>query len=293
VPENQKLMAQTFVTAQRAGINLMDRRRRNRDNDKKKNGDEAKKGGDAAKQAEKKDADKKDSSGEQAKSGDDKPREGRRGNRRRGDSPFQTMVAIYAPGIGPWKYPEGTAMKIEKGSAFIFQMHYTPNGTDQTDQSYVGFKFARPAEVKKRIRYGMAVNSRFEIPPHADDYVDTATHTFDQDVLLLNLYPHMHYRGKAFRFEAVYPDQTREVLLDVPRYDFFWQLRYDLAEPKRIPKGTKLECTARFDNSADNPLNPDPSQPVRFGLQSWEEMLIGYFTVVPVEEDLTKLSAAN
>jgi hypothetical protein len=161
------------------------------------------------------------------------------------------------------------------------------------DQSLVGFKFARPGEVKKRIRYGMAVNSRFEIPPHADDYVNTASHTFDQDVLLLNLYPHMHYRGKAFRFEAIYPDQTREVLLDVPRYDFFWQLRYDLVEPKVLPKGTRLECTAHFDNSDDNPLNPDPTQPVRFGLQSWEEMLIGYFTVVPVDEDLTKLSAAK
>ena len=109
-------------------------------------------------------------------------------------------------------------------------------------------------------------------------------------MLLLNLFPHMHYRGKAFRFEAIYPDQTREVLLDVPRYDFYWQLRYDLRVPKLLPKGTTLHCTAIFDNSEENLINPDPSKAVGFGLQSWEEMLIGYYTVVPADEDLTRPS---
>jgi len=105
--------------------------------------------------------------------------------------------------------------------------------------------------------------------------------------LLLNLFPHMHYRGKSFRFEAVYPDKSREVLLNVPRYDFNWQLRYDLAVPKLLPKGTTLECTAYFDNSAENLLNPDPTRTVGFGLQSWQEMLVGYYTVVSANEDLT------
>ncbi len=131
----------------------------------------------------------------------------------------------------------------------------------------------------------MAVNTRLRIPPHDDNYRATASYTFRDDTLLLNLFPHMHYRGKSFRFEAVYPDGSREVLLDVPRYDFNWQLRYDLSEPKRLPKGTTLHCTAYLDNSENNLLNPDPTQTVRFGLQSWDEMVVGYFTTVPADED--------
>jgi hypothetical protein len=96
----------------------------------------------------------------------------------------------------------------------------------------------------------------------------------------------MHYRGKSFRFEAEYPEGSKEILLDVPRYDFNWQLRYDLAEPKLLPKGTRLVCTAHFDNSAANPLNPDPTKAVRFGLQSWEEMFVGYYTSVAAEDEL-------
>ena len=179
-------------------------------------------------------------------------------------------------------------MKVAKGSLFIVQMHYTPNGTPQTDRSYVGFKFAKQEDVKQRIQYGMASNNRFEIPPHADSHQETSSVTFREDKLLLNLFPHMHYRGKAFRVEAVYPDRNREILLDVPRYDFNWQLRYDLSKPKLLPKGTTLLCTAVFDNSDKNPLNPDPSQTVGFGLQSWNEMLVGYYTCISAHEDLTE-----
>lgn len=216
-------------------------------------------------------------------------------DRQRGNGDIGQMVAIYAPGMPPWTYPEGTAMRIRKGSVLVFQMHYTPNGTAQTDRSYVGFQLAEPDEVRKRVRYGLATNSRIVVPPYDPDYVATAAHTMAEDMLLLNLFPHMHYRGKAFRFEALYPDGSREILLDVPRYDFNWQLRYDLAEPKLLPQGTQLLCTARFDNSQQNPLNPDPSRTVRFGLQSWQEMLVGYYTVVSAAEDLSKqpLSTAD
>lgn len=280
VPEEYKLMATAIIASQRLGGKLFGGRRRNQQsrdgdaNDKTKN-EKAKT--------------------DEPKSNDSKPDEGRRrrGRGRGRGNPFRQMVAIYAPGMVPWRYPQGTAMKVKKGSAFVIQMHYTPNGTEQKDQSYVGFKFAKAEEVKKRIRYGMAINTRFKIPPHDSNYENTASHTFERDTLLLNLFPHMHYRGKAFRFEAIYPDQTREVLLDVPRYDFYWQLRYDLTEPKLLPKGTTLHCTAHFDNSEENLINPDPSQAVGFGLQSWEEMLIGYYTVVPADEDLTQTSEDN
>lgn len=209
-----------------------------------------------------------------------------RGDRRGGIGAFGQMVAIYAPGMPPWDYPEGTAMQIKAGSKLVMQMHYTPSGTAQDDRSYVGVRFAQPDEVQKRIRYGMAINVGFEIPPHEPAYEVTSGTRFRRDTLLLNLFPHMHYRGKSFDFTAIYPDGTSEVLLSVPRYDFNWQLRYDLAEPKLMPKGTRLVCRGLFDNSASNPRNPDPEAEVRFGLQSWEEMMVGYYTTVAAAEDL-------
>ncbi len=195
------------------------------------------------------------------------------------------MIAVYAPGMNPWRYPEGTAIKIEKGSRLIIQTHYTPNGTQQDDASYVGLKLVDASTVKRQIRYGMAVNIDINIPPGADDYEIVARKLFLKDSLLLNLFPHMHYRGKSFRFEAEYADGRREVLLDVPHYDFNWQLRYDLAEPKLMPKGSKLVCTARFDNSEANLMNPDPSKTVHFGLQTWEEMMVGYYSTISANDE--------
>ncbi|HEY2837940.1 MAG TPA: redoxin domain-containing protein [Pirellulales bacterium] len=198
------------------------------------------------------------------------------------------MIAVYAPGMPPWKYPEGSALKVRAGSTFFIQMHYTTDGREQQDRSLVGLKFADPASVKKKVMYGMAVNAGFEIPPHADNHEVVTKVKFSRDMLLLNLFPHMHYRGKSFRFDAVYPDGTTETLLDVPHYDFNWQLRYDFTEPKLLPKGTKLLCTGHFDNSENNPSNPDPTKKVRFGLQTFEEMMVGYYTILRADEDLTQ-----
>ncbi len=198
------------------------------------------------------------------------------------------MIAVYAPGMPPWQYPEGTGLKVAAGSTFYIQMHYTTCGSVQQDRSLIGLKFADPKTVKKKVMYGMAVNTGFEIPPHADNHQIISKVKFSRDMLLLNLFPHMHYRGKSYRIESELPDGTREVLLDVPRYDFNWQLRYDLVEPKFMPKGSQLICTGYFDNSAANPANPDPSKAVRFGLQTFEEMQVGYYTIVRADEDLTK-----
>jgi peroxiredoxin/mono/diheme cytochrome c family protein len=187
----------------------------------------------------------------------------------------------FAPGMPPNRFPEGAAMFVPAGSQIIFQMHYTPNGSPQQDRSCVGLVFADPSEVKQRIGGGMAPNRGFEIPPGDDNYEVRSQHRFDKDVLLLNFTPHMHLRGKSFRYEAEYPDGRREVLLDIPHYDFNWQLRYQLAEPKPLPQGTILHCTAHFDNSAENLANPDPSKTVRWGDQTWEEMMIGYFSTLP------------
>jgi mono/diheme cytochrome c family protein len=187
----------------------------------------------------------------------------------------------FAPGMPPNRFPEGAAMFVPAGSQIIFQMHYTPNGSPQQDRSCVGLVFADPSEVKQRIGGGMAPNRGFEIPPGDDNYEVRSQHRFDKDVLLLNFTPHMHLRGKSFRYEAEYPDGRREVLLDIPHYDFNWQLRYQLAEPKPLPQGTILHCTAHFDNSPENLANPDPSKTVRWGDQTWEEMMIGYFSTLP------------
>ncbi len=193
----------------------------------------------------------------------------------------------YTPGDRARIYPPGVAAYIPAGSKFIFQMHYTPNGTKQEDRSYIGLKFADPSTVKRRARGGAAVNRRFTIQPGAQNQEVKALYTFDRDTLLATLFPHMHLRGKSFSYVARYPNGTNEILLDVPHYDFNWQLRYVLTEPKLMPRGTVLECVAHFDNSEDNLANPNPKAPVRWGDQAFEEMMIGFFSTLPVTDDVS------
>lgn len=192
------------------------------------------------------------------------------------------LIAGYAPGMNPFlNSTDGTtAMHVKAGSKLMFQMHYTPNGTPQRDRSYAGFRFADPDQVKYVCRSTAAANPMFAIPPGADNYEATADSEFEYDTMIANLTPHMHIRGKSFRYEVTYPDGTQELLLDVPAYDFNWQTTYILNEPKRIPKGTKLLCTAHWDNSENNLSNPDPTKTVSWGDQSWEEMMIGFFVEV-------------
>ncbi len=206
--------------------------------------------------------------------------EGTRGRARGG------LLAGYAPGGGVRVNPPGVATLVPAGSKITFQMHYTPNGSEQKDRSYIGVKFADPKSVHKRMLGGTPSNHGFAIPPGDPHYRITAEHHFNEDMELVWLAPHMHLRGSAFRYEAAYPDGRREILLDVPKYDFNWQIRYLLAEPKRLPKGTTMHCTAYFDNSPDNLANPDPTATVRWGDQTWEEMMIGWFGAVSAEEDL-------
>ncbi len=191
------------------------------------------------------------------------------------------LIAGYAPGSNPLLATDGTtAVHVKAGSKLVFQLHYTPNGTPQQDRSYVGFIFTDPEKVKYVARSVSVVNSFFKIPPGASDYQATAEGTFETDTLLVNLTPHMHSRGKAFRYDVTYPDGKQETLLDVPSYDFNWQTTYTLKEPKLMPKGTKLLCTAHWDNSADNLSNPDPTKAVGWGDQTFEEMMIGFYVEV-------------
>jgi peroxiredoxin len=196
------------------------------------------------------------------------------------------LLAGYAPGGGVREFPEGVAKFVPAGSKLIFQMHYTPNGSVQEDRSYIGVVFADPKSVHKRVHGGSPSNHTFAIPPGDPRYKVISEHKFAQDMQLFWFAPHMHLRGSAFRYEAAYPDGRREILLDVPNYDFNWQLRYILETPKSMPAGTTMHCTAYFDNSEDNLANPDPTETVRWGDQTWEEMMIGWFGAVSADEDL-------
>jgi peroxiredoxin len=203
----------------------------------------------------------------------------------RPEDPLFRTIGSFAPGTPAMIPPEGVSRRVPAGSKLVFQMHYTPNGSEQVDQSEVGLVFDNPQKVRKELKMGAIVNFQFLIPPGAADFHLDADDDFDQDTLIYAMLPHMHFRGKAFRFTAVYPGGRKEVLLDVPRYDFNWQNVYWLAEPKLMPAGSRLLCEAVFDNSADNLANPDPSKPVLWGDQTWNEMMVGSFYYCPAEQD--------
>lgn len=197
-------------------------------------------------------------------------------------------LVTFVPGHSPLVLPEGMAKRVPAGWRLVFGMHYTAIGSVQTDQTSVGLKFADPRTVKKEVATRAMIDLALCIPPHAAAHRVVQTWQMNHDVLLLALFPHLHLRGKSFRYEVSYPDGTSEILLDVPHYDFNWQHRYELAEPKRLPAGSLLCCTAIYDNSADNPLNPDPDAEVHEGPQSWDEMFRGYFDLVLADQDLTR-----
>ena len=197
------------------------------------------------------------------------PRKGRLSRKGR-----QGGLAGYVPGYVVRELPEGTGTLLPAGATIEFQMHYTTQGKATTDHSRIGIYF-HEAPPEHEVRTLILANPRLRIPAHAKAHAEQAVRTFEQDSLVYSLLPHSHYRGKAARFEAVYPDGSRETLLNVPNYDFNWQTTYVLAEPKWVPAGTQLIYTNWWDNSAQNPANPDPNREVTWGEQSWDEMIFG------------------
>jgi len=190
-------------------------------------------------------------------------------------APGVEIVTTYVPGGVPYQVQPGQARLVKAGSDLVFQMHYTANGKAAADRSRVGIVFAK-APPRERVRNMLIVNTKLHIPPGAPDHRVEARVTLEQAATLTSLFPHMHVRGKGFEYRAVYPTGETEVLLRVPRYNFNWQLTYFLDRPRVLPKGTRLECTAWFDNSPNNAANPDPKADVFWGDQSWEEMLAGF-----------------
>jgi peroxiredoxin len=188
-------------------------------------------------------------------------------------------LAPYAPGDMPAVFAPGQGKRVPKDALLVFQMHYTPNGTEQKDRSSVGLIFCK--EPPKQEVHTRGIDQKaLVIPAGAKDFEVKSETIFREDVLLLGLLPHMHLRGKDFLYQAVYPDGKTETLLSVPHYDFNWQSNYRLARQLLLPAGTRIRCTAHYDNSTDNPNNPDPTKEVRWGDQTWEEMMIGFVDYV-------------
>jgi peroxiredoxin len=192
-----------------------------------------------------------------------------------GDGIGAGMLVAYAPGDLGSIFPPGSAKLLPRGAAIVLQMHYTPNGVETPDKSSVGLVFAKDPP-KAQVKTRAIAQQLFAIPPNAQSHKVTSKTTFSKDVILYSMFPHMHLRGKDFKFEVVYPDEKRETMLSVPRYDFGWQSNYLLEKPLHLPAGARIECTAHFDNSAKNLSNPNPGRIVLWGEQTWDEMMIGF-----------------
>lgn len=185
----------------------------------------------------------------------------------------------YVPGQRSYSLPPNSARRVPAGSKLVFQMHYTPNGTTQEDVTQIGMNFLPEAEVRNEVFTLLGIDQEFEIPPHTPDFpVHGHVGWFPKRAELLAIVPHMHVRGKAFEARSHHGDQT-EILLDVPRYDFNWQHVYEFAVPLKLDQIDKLDFTAYFDNSIKNPANPDPTQTVTWGDQTWEEMALAFFEI--------------
>lgn len=196
------------------------------------------------------------------------------------------LLLVYAPGSSPENWPEGMAKFIPAHSDFIFQMHYTTNGHPERDQTSLGLVFAKQTPKQRVLTLQLANDhDTLPIPPNTDNYRVEVSGTLPNDATLLGFFPHMHLRGKKFEYNIAHADGSRETLLRV-NYDFYWQLSYRLAQPRFLPAGAKLEAIAWYDNSRNNPHNPDPNSAVQWGEQTYNEMMVGFFDVaVPAAMD--------
>lgn len=205
------------------------------------------------------------------------PHKDKDGKKDEGGQPGDALAG-YAPGTVPVELAPGQAKLIKAGSDIVFQMHYTANGHAGTDRSKVGMVFATEPP-KERVFTLAAAKGDFKIPPGDANYKVDSEFEMGTQVKLIGLLPHMHLRGKDFEYRVVYPTGETETILSVPHYSFSWQLSYYPVKPIVLTKGTKIECTAHYDNSPNNPSNPDATKEVTWGDQSWDEMMIGFFDV--------------
>ena len=189
---------------------------------------------------------------------------------------FFDVLGVWAVGTPATVYPEGSGRWVRRGQSLRTNLHYHPNGTPQTDRTRIGLYFGK-GELKKEVVAALAGNVTFSIPPNASNFELRSVYVVDQDISVVSLFPHMHLRGKDMRMTATYPDGRQEMLLNVPAYDFSWQLFYYPKTRIALPKGTRVDLVAHYDNSAGNKNNPDPTKAVTFGEASTSEMMFGMF----------------
>ena len=214
-------------------------------------------------------------------------------NRPRGTNPDGMLVG-WAPGMSPLTLKNGNAKLVKKGSVLIFQMHYTTTGVAAKDQTSIALWFSKAPVEKRVITKGVSTNpGTLVIPAGHPNFESKSSFVFDDDAYIHSFMPHMHVRGKDFEYKLVYPDGTSKVLLRIPKYDFNWQISYFVKEPILAPKGSRIECVAHHDNSAGNKFNPDPTVTVRWGDQTWEEMMIGWVDYTYAKQNLRAETAAK
>jgi copper type II ascorbate-dependent monooxygenase-like protein len=197
------------------------------------------------------------------------------------------ILLVYAPGSLPDQWPEGYAKLVPAGADIVLQMHYTTNGHAAEDQTSIGLVFSA-VKPEKRVITVQLTNDTFTIPAGEDDYRVEVHGSIPNDALLLSFFPHMHLRGKTFEYNIVEPHGRIRTLLRISHYNFYWQLSYRLATPIPLKAGTILQAVATFDNSKNNPHNPDPTATVEWGEQTWAEMMVGFFDVA-VDPSIDKL----
>lgn len=195
------------------------------------------------------------------------------------------MISGWAPGVQPVMLPENTGVMIPKGMKLGIQIHYAPSEQDAIDQTSIGFYFS-DGTIKKNLKVLFGDRRDVQIPPGDSAYSLTSTKTFASDAVIRFFHVHMHLRGKSYLMRFTYPDGRVEDVLEVPRYDFNWQRTYLLNEPMRVPKGTKVDFIGTYDNSAKNKFNPDPTQTVRWGEKTTDEMMQGRIFYEAADEDL-------
>jgi hypothetical protein len=218
-----------------------------------------------------------------------------RAKRRDGERNFdrREQLAGWEPGYVPMPWLENGAKLVRKGSDIVFEMHYNPNGAAVTDYSELGLYFAEARPIDRVVAIDTLRDLDLNIPAGEREYVSRATMTLAHDVDLISIQPHMHFRGKSMEVQAFYPDGKSEVLISVPRYDFNWQTTYALKAPKQLPAGTRLESVAKFDNSKNNPFNPNAGVAVHWGDLTTDEMHIAFLELaIPAKDDPEKLFAA-
>jgi len=195
------------------------------------------------------------------------------------------LLVGYAPGMPAQICANGTAKLLPAGADLVLQLHYTSTGKEAEDKTSIGLVFANQPPQRREMTLS-AGNYLFAIPPGDANYEVKSQITLHDDAEMVNLMPHMHLRGKDFLYKVVYPTGETSTLLNIPRYDFNWQLVYVFEKPVVLPKGSRIECVAHFDNSINNAYNPDPKATVHFGDQTWDEMMIGWFDItIPVTAD--------